>query len=468
MRWSAAFGSPLLVLAGGCSGAPASDAVAAGTSAIQGGSDDTSHPFAVGIIEQNSGGFAICSGALLAPNLVATARHCVSHLASSSIDCATSSFGAVTAASNLFVTTDAVIGTPMPYDVARIVVPSGANQASVCGNDLALLILAKPITLAAYVTPAISPPITNHVAYSTNMTAIGYGITSPSDTTGTSAGTRRIRQGIGIVCIPNDPTYAFNCYKTDPTASQYVTANEFVGGDGTCEGDSGSSAFDQGSFNQGKWVSFGVLSRGGLSGEGGTCSGSIYSRFDAWASLLTSTAVEAAAMGGYSVPSWAGGPSPTGGPPMASDGSAAAPPSACAASGTSCNISSDCCSNNCLSFDQGVTFRCVACDCANPCDTGLTCRQRICVPGAADVSCQDASAATPGVPAKADAGASVAALTSGGCSCTTPLASRASPWHGLGVVASAGLMAAARRRRHRPGQLSGTGHTAAREPQCTR
>ncbi|MDP9037386.1 MAG: trypsin-like serine protease [Myxococcota bacterium] len=474
MRWSAGFGSALLVFAAGCSGVgSAPDTIAASTSSIQGGSDDPSHPFAVGVIEQNGRGFAICSGALLAPNLVATARHCVSHLASSSIDCATSSFGAVTAASNLFVTTDAVIGTTMPYDVARIVVPSGANQASVCGNDLALLILAKPIALAAYVTPAITPPITNHITYSTNMAAIGYGITSPGDTSGASAGTRRIRQGIGIVCIPNDPTYALNCYKTDPTASQYVTANEFVGGDGTCEGDSGSSAFDQASFNQGKWVSFGVLSRGGLSAEGGTCSGSIYTRFDAWASLLTSTAIEAAAMGGYAVPSWAGAPSPTGGPaalPDGSasappDGSASAPPSVCAASGTSCITSTDCCSNNCLSLDRGITFKCVACDCANPCDTGLVCRQRVCVSGAPAVSCPDGSAPITAVPATMDAGGSAAAPNSGGCTCTMTIGSRPSPWRAVGVAASAALIASARRRRHRPGQLSGTGHAGRGKPE---
>ncbi|MGH7269333.1 MAG: hypothetical protein ACREJ3_02800, partial [Polyangiaceae bacterium] len=42
--------------------------------------------------------------------------------------------------------------------------------------------------------------------------------------------------------------------------------------------------------------------------DGNTCIQPIYSRFDAWASLITSTAVQAASMGQYPVPVWAGGP----------------------------------------------------------------------------------------------------------------------------------------------------------------
>jgi hypothetical protein len=82
-----------------------------------------------------------------------------------------------------------------------------------------------------------------------------------------------------------------------------VTASEFVTGDGTCEGDSGSSAYDQASFDAGRWVTFGVLSRGGANGS--KCIGGVYSRFDAWTSLVTDAAMQAATMGGYAVPSWA-------------------------------------------------------------------------------------------------------------------------------------------------------------------
>ncbi|HEY6463397.1 MAG TPA: hypothetical protein VIY73_24690, partial [Polyangiaceae bacterium] len=76
-------------------------------------------------------------------------------------------------------------------------------------------------------------------------------------------------------------------------------------GDGTCEGDSGSGAFDQTQYAAGKAVAFGVLSRGGGDASSATCTGSVYSRFDAWGGLLVNAANEAAQMGNYPVPAWA-------------------------------------------------------------------------------------------------------------------------------------------------------------------
>jgi hypothetical protein len=94
-----------------------------------------------------------------------------------------------------------------------------------------------------------------------------------------------------------------------------LTATEFVGGASTCEGDSGSGAFEQGNFNQSKWVAFGILSRGGVSTDGTTCEQPIYSRFDAWGSLIVGAAQEAAKEAAarhapYPLPVWAGGPAP--------------------------------------------------------------------------------------------------------------------------------------------------------------
>jgi hypothetical protein len=280
-------------------------------SAIQNGTADTTHKFAVGIVQtsqQQSGQVALCSGMLLAPNLVATARHCVANLSSAEITCATSTFGAVVATTDVLVTTDATIASKGNFvGVSSIIVPSGSSQTKVCGDDLALLILSDTISLPAYVTPVIDPPMTDHSTYGTTITAIGYGITSPSDTTGTTAGERRIKENVDLLCIPGDTTFT-DCF-SDPSASQVLSRAEFVSGDGsTCEGDSGSGAYDQGFFDKGEWVAFGVLSRGGVSSDGTTCIEPIYTRFDAWGSLITSAAVQAAAAGHYSLPVWAGGP----------------------------------------------------------------------------------------------------------------------------------------------------------------
>jgi MYXO-CTERM domain-containing protein len=298
-------------------------------SAIQDGTVDTTHTFAVGIVQlstEQTGEVAFCSGVLLAPNLVATARHCVSTLSSTEISCGTSTFGSVVSASEVLVTTDTTISPKGNLlDVSTIVVPSGANEKGVCGDDLALLILAKNITLPQYVTPVISPPMTDTM-YSTSVTAIGYGVTTPTDTTGTTAGERRIKENVKLLCIPDDPNYT-DCF-SDPIAMQVLSANEFISGNAsTCEGDSGSGAYDQAAFDRGEWLAFGVLSRGATSEDGDTCIEPIYTRFDAWGSLLMSTAQQAAAAGHYTAPAWALGAD------AAAEAATAAPDAAAAASG---------------------------------------------------------------------------------------------------------------------------------------
>jgi MYXO-CTERM domain-containing protein len=310
----------------GCGGQPAAEVVST-SRPIQGGINDDTHLFAVGVLGQTSRGTALCSGALLAPNLVAIARHCVAALpANGLIACPNTQFGALTPASNIIVTTDADVRTDSTrFAVSQVILPSGADQTSVCGHDIALLILSQNISLPEYVTPVLSPPMTDHALYSTTVTAIGYGLSSPTDTAGTTAGIRRIKEDIKLNCIPNDTSFT-DCF---PAMAPEMTAAEFVSGDGTCEGDSGSNAFEQANFDAGKWVSFGVLSRGGS--VGGNCVGGIYSRFDAWSSLIIDAAAQAAGMGCYPLPPWAardggsdtGSSSSDGGPSSGSAGSCA-------------------------------------------------------------------------------------------------------------------------------------------------
>jgi Trypsin len=387
---------------GGCaSGDPsgpthADDRVGRTSAPIQGGADDTTHAFAVGVVQLNGMTVAICSGVLLGPNLVATARHCVSHLSSQTIDCATSKFMGTLPVTDFYVTADPQIAHSSTYArVSNIAVPADTN---VCGNDIALLTLEDPgggipasFTQSQYVTPVLNPPMTNHGVYSTTVTAIGYGVSSIEDAD--TAGTRRILENVRLGCIPGDSAFV-DCY-SNPVWQQFITPKEFEGGDGTCEGDSGSGAFDQRSFDKGNWVAFGVLSRGGIDAEGGTCSGSIYTRFDQWSDLIVSAATQAATLGKYPLPAWAGGTS-------------------CVANGTSCGSDNDCCSVNCLSFDNGGTYACTACDDNDPCAAGYGCVSGKCVAGAT-------STTGTGAPIVADAGEldsgqAAAPKHAGGCS----------------------------------------------------
>jgi V8-like Glu-specific endopeptidase len=349
---------------------------ATSSSPIQNGATDTTHTFAVGVVQMQGQQAAFCSGALLAPNLVATARHCVSQLVSAQIDCASSTFGAVVPATQMLVTTDATITPNSSFvTVSSIVVPTGANQNKVCGNDIALLILATNIPLPQYVEPVLSPPMTDQSVYSTTVTAIGYGVVTPTDLQGNTAGTRRIKQDIALHCIPGDKTFP-DCF-SDPTAAQVMTTGEFISGDAsTCEGDSGSSAFEQNNFTAGKWVSFGILSRGGTSTDGQTCIQPIYSRFDAWASLLLDAANQAAAQGGYTAPPWASSTSSS----SSSGGSNA---SSGKTDGVSCGADSECLSGNCVSVDTSNNFVCASPCQANACAPSFHCTSGFCFPNPA-------------------------------------------------------------------------------------
>jgi MYXO-CTERM domain-containing protein len=423
----------------GCIGEePASAPTATQSSAIQDGTTDSTDTFSVGIIQTediSQDMVSYCTGVMLGPNLVATARHCVSELSSSTIECGTSSFGALYPASDLFITTSTVIDphdlTSYNNSVSEILVPSGSGSAAVCGNDIALLILGQPITLPQYVVPTISPAMTSS-QYETTVTAIGYGVDSPTDTTGSTAGTRRIKENVALQCIPNDPNpseSALDCFASDPTqAPMYLTASEFMSGDSTCEGDSGSGAFEQSNFDAGRWVAFGVLSRGGTSADGTTCIQPIYSRFDAWTSLLVSAANEAATMGGYAVPSWAInvdaglGQFSSGADSSAASGSdggasagdddsstaTGAPATGSSADGTSCDTGSACASGLCATTTGSTTGPgvCVAlCGAGNTCASDFTCQSGYCFPASSPThgSSGCSVAGSPGAPSPASA-----------------------------------------------------------------
>ncbi len=463
-----------------CGGSdPARAPTAVESSPIQGGTDDATHTFSVGIMQTSqlaaNSMVAFCTGVLLAPNLVATARHCVAELSSTTIDCSTSTFGAVWSTSYVFVTTDEVM---QPQNRSRFVtvsdirVPTGPNETSVCGNDIALLILSTSITVPQYVVPTISPPMTA-AQYEPTVTAIGYGVDTPTDSMGTSAGTRRIRENIPLFCIPNDPNpseSSLDCFHNSALGwSMDFTATEFMSGDSTCEGDSGSGAYEQGNFDNGKWVSFGVLSRGGTSTDGQTCVQPIYSRFDAWGSLLISAAQEAATAGGYPLPAWAsasatspdagttGGSSTDASASRGEGGASSGGTSGSGASadggemasgspdGTPCSGGFECASGACVSTQADGGYLCATSCAGSPCPSHFTCQATYCFPAASNGKSGGGCAVT-GASFRTEAGSA------------SPAA--------FGLVFLATAMGRRRRRasRRRPGtrHLSASGHLPSR------
>jgi MYXO-CTERM domain-containing protein len=385
-RWF--LGGVAVIVALGCSSSSpnpgAKESVGSQSSAIQGGTVDTSHTFAVGVCVGSPGQCQYtCSGALIAPNLVVSARHCVEQTPQT-IDCASATFGgALGPTSAFYVTTSDSMNQPDTgwHSVQKIVTPT---PTSVCGNDLSLIILSDTVAAneATPITPEVQYPITDHNRFSTTVTAIGYGITSPNSNT---AGERHILENIQLACIPGDPQ--LDCGSATGTS---VAAAEFVSGDGTCEGDSGSSAYEQTNFNAGRYVSLGVLSRGGVSSDGTQCQGGIYTRLDSWRTLIVQTVTQAATLGGYPVPSWTAAvppdPSPDAGPTKTDAGKPSNPQtdsgsgSSGADIGSTCSANSDCSSGVCRQIDNGPLVCSQTCDANDPttCPDGYACTSGYC------------------------------------------------------------------------------------------
>ncbi len=264
----------------GCSSSGPTEPTTSDPVSIIGGTHDATSR-AIFVIQAMSLG--LCSGSLIAPNLIMTAHHCVSPIneTAQGVQCNTTMFGQPVPPSDLLVSWDDDVSNGATrntiHSVTKVIVPPSSR---LCGNDIALIELADVVPPDQAMP--IEPRVDSRPSLDEPFEAVGYGIQAANDQNGATAGERMRIGGLSVGCVG-----ASQCAGTGATGTEWAAEAPI------CSGDSGGPALD----SDGRVI--GIASRGDPD-----CTVGIYTAVDSWKTLIVDTAVDAAGDGGYVPPDW--------------------------------------------------------------------------------------------------------------------------------------------------------------------